>query len=62
MTRLETWVANDLQNGQMIFETFNFVFGKVGHFAWIDGVGETLLQLVHDAPAILYFLAYFLGV
>ena len=62
MTRLQTRIADDLQDWQVILEAIYFVFGEVGHFARIYGVSKALLQLVHRAPIVLHLFDDLFGV
>jgi hypothetical protein len=62
MSRFETWIADDLKHRQVILEPIDSVLHEVGHFTRTDRVRKRLLQLVHCAPIILNFFAYFLGV
>ena len=62
VTVFEARIANDLKHGQMIFESVDFMLGKVGDLARIYRVGKVFLQLVHGSPVILHLVVYLLSI
>lgn len=61
MSWLETRIANNLQDRQVILEAIDLELGEVGHLARIVIV-QTLEQLVKRTPAVLHLVVNVLGV